>query len=217
LENNLNQILESLKGKRYHAKLVRRKYIDKGNGKKRPLGIPALSDKIVQRAAADILKAIYEQDFIEESYGYRPNRSAKTAVKDLMKEIQFGKYNYIVEADIKGFFDNIDHDWLIRMLKQRINDKQFIRLIKKWLKAGIISPVLANIYLHYVLDIWFKRVVKKKSESDAYISRYADDFVCSFRYKRDANRFYHELQKRLEKFGLKLSLEKTNILLFCRF
>ena len=236
LENNLNQILESLKGKRYHAKLVRRKYIDKGNGKKRPLGIPALSDKIVQRAVSDILEAIYEQDFIEESYGYRPNRSARTAIKDLTKELQFGKYNYIVEADIKGFFDNIDHDWLIRMLKQRINDKQFIRLIKKWLKAGIleedgkikhpvtgtpqggiISPVLANIYLHYVLDIWFKRVVKKKSERDAYISRYADDFVCSFRYKRDANRFYHKLQKRLEKFGLKLSLEKTNILLFSRF
>lgn len=236
LENNLNLILESLKGKRYHAKLVRRKYIDKGNGKKRPLGIPALSDKIVQRAVSDILEAIYEQDFIDESYGYRPNRSAKTAIKDLTKELQFGKYNYIVEADIKGFFDNIDHDWLIKMLEQRINDKQFIRLINKWLKAGIleedgkikhpvtgtpqggiISPVLANIYLHYVLDIWFERVVEKKSESDSYISRYADDFVCAFRYKRDADRFYQVLQKRLEKFGLKLSLEKTNILLFSRF
>ncbi|WP_205739186.1 reverse transcriptase domain-containing protein [Halocella sp. SP3-1] len=117
LDENLNNILEMLKEKRYHAKLVRRKYIDKGNGKKRPLGIPALSDKIVQRAVADILEAIYEEDFIEESYGYRPNKSAKQAVIDLTKELQFGKYNYIVEADIRGFFDNIDHDWLVKMLE----------------------------------------------------------------------------------------------------
>jgi len=236
LENNLNQILESLKGKRYHAKLVRRKYIDKGNGKKRPLGIPALSDKIVQRAAADILEAIFEQDFIEESYGYRPNKSAKMAVVDLSEELQFGKYNYIVEADIKGFFDNIDHDWLTKMLEQRINDKQFIRLIKKWLKAGIleetgevihpvagtpqggiISPILANIYLHYALDIWFKRMVEKDSKGDACIYRYADDFVCAFRYKKDAEKFYHDLPERLKKFNLQLSMEKTNIILFSRF
>ena len=236
LEENLNNILESLKGKRYHAKLVRRKYIEKGNGKKRPLGIPALSDKIVQRAVADILEAIYEQDFIEESYGYRPNKSAKGAVIDLTKELQFGKYNYIVEADIKGFFDNIDHEWLIKMLEERINDKQFIRLIKKWLKAGIleedgkvihpvtgtpqggiISPVLANIYLHFVLDIWFKRAIMKKSVSDACIYRYADDYVCAFRYKQDAEMFYHEMQKRLRKFNLELSMEKTNIIIFSRF
>ncbi len=235
LEENLNNILESLKEKRYHAKLVRRKYIDKGNGKKRPLGIPALSDKIVQRAVADILEAIYEQDFIEESYGYRPNKSAKQAVIDLTEELQFGKYNYIVEADIKGFFDNIDHDWLVKMLEERINDKQFIRLIKKWLRAGIleedgkvihpltgtpqggiISPVLANIYLHFVLDIWFKRVVMKRT-SDACIYRYADDYVCAFRYKQDAEMFYHEMQKRLRKFNLELSIEKTNIILFSRY
>lgn len=139
LEENLKNILESLKEKRYHAKLVRRRYIDKGNGKKRPLGIPALSDKIVQRAVADILEAIYEQDFIEESYGYRPNKSAKQAVIDLTDELQNGKYNYIVEADIKGFFDNIDHDWLVKMLEERINDRQFIRLTKKWLRAGILE------------------------------------------------------------------------------
>lgn len=203
LEENLNKILESLKGKRYHAKLVRRVYIDKGNGKKRPLGIPALSDKIVQRAVADILEAIFEQDFIEESYGYRPNKSAKEAVIDLTKELQFGKYNHIVEADIKNFFGNIDHDWLVKMLEERINDKQFIRLIKKWLRAGIleedgkvihlvtgtpqggiISPVLANIYLHYVLDIWFKEVIKKKATGDVCIYRYADD--CAPRRRRNA-------------------------------
>jgi len=234
LEENLKNILESLKGKRYHAKLVRRKYIDKGNGKKRPLGIPALSDKIVQRAAADILEAIYEQDFIEKSYGYRPNKSAKQAVIDLTDKLQSGKYNYIVEADIKGFFDNIDHDWLVKMLEERINDRQFIRLIKKWLRAGIleedgkvihpitgtpqggiISPVLANIYLHYVLDIWFKGVIKKTT-GDASIYRYADDFVCAFRYRKDAEMFYQVLPKRLKKFKLELSMEKTNIILFSR-
>ena len=139
LEENLNNILESLKGKRYHAKLIRRKNIDKGNGKKRPLGIPAVSDKIVQRAVADILEAIFEQDFIEESYGYRPNKSAKTAVTELGEELCYGKYNHIVEADIKAFFDNIDHKWLTRMLEERIKDKQFIRLIQKWLKAGILE------------------------------------------------------------------------------
>ena len=236
LDENLTKILDSLKGKRYHAKLVRRKYIVKENGKKRPLGIPALSDKIVQRAVADVLEAIFEQDFIAESYGYRPNKSAKTAVKDLSKELQFGRYNYIVEADIKGFFDNINHDWLIKMLEHRINDKQFIRLIKKWLKAGIleedgevihpvtgtpqgaiISPILANIYLHYVLDIWFKGVVKKQSQGDGYICRYADDYVCAFKYKRDAERFYQKMRKRLKKFVLELSLEKTNIITFSRF
>jgi len=235
LEENLNNILESLKEKRYHAKLVRRKYIDKGNGKKRPLGIPALSDKIVQRAVADILEAIFEEDFIEESYGYRPNKSAKKAVIELGDELVSGKYNHIVEADIKSFFDNIDHKWLTRMVEERINDKQFIRLIQKWLKAGILeedgkikhpangvpqggiaSPILANIYLHYVLDIWFKEVIVKHSEGEAFISRYADDFVCIFRYKKDAEEFYHKIQERLKIFNLELSMEKTNIKLFSR-
>jgi group II intron reverse transcriptase/maturase len=236
LKDNVKGILDSLIGKRYHAKMVRRVNIEKDNGKFRPLGIPVVADKIVQRATADILEAIYEQDFIEDSYGYRPNRDSKVAIKSLTKELQFGKYSYIVEADIKGFFDNIDHDWLIKMLKQRVNDKEFIRLIKKWLKAGIlkedgqvihpvtgtpqggiISPILANIYLHYVLDIWFIRKVKKGCSGEAHLCRYADDFVCAFRYKRDAERFYHILQKRLSKFGLQLSLEKTNIISFSRF
>lgn len=236
LEENLQNILESLKEKRYHAKLVRRKYIDKGNGKKRPLGIPALKDKIVQRAVTDILEAIFEQDFIEDSYGYRPNKSAKKAVINLSEELNFGQYNYIVEADIKGFFDNIDHDWLIKMLEQRIDDKQLIRLIKKWLKAGIleedneivypkagtpqggiISPVLANIYLHFVLDNWFKKVIKEITEGDTYFLRYADDYITAFRYRKDAEYFYSKMQKRLNKFRLKLSLEKSNIILFSRF
>nr|WP_243727831.1 group II intron reverse transcriptase/maturase [Halanaerobium saccharolyticum] len=210
--------------------------MDKGNGKKRPLGIPALKDKIVQRAVTDILEAIFEQDFIENSYGYRPNKSAKEAVINLSEELNFGQYNYIVEADIKGFFDNIDHDWLIKMLEQRIDDQQLIRLIKKWLKAGIleedneivypkfgtpqggiISPVLANIYLHFVLDNWFEKVIGEITEGDTHFSRYADDYITAFRYRKDAEYFYSKMQKRLNKFGLKLSLEKSSIILFSRF
>ena len=139
LGTNLEQVVEQLKSKQYRAKLVRRVYIDKGNGKKRPLGIPAVSEKIVQRAAAKILEAIYETEFSEHSYGYRPNTGAQKAVKDLTHELNFGKYSCIVEADIRCFFDSIDHDWLIRMLELRIADRAFLRLIKKWLKAGVLD------------------------------------------------------------------------------
>lgn len=235
LDGNLNELLNVLKSKRYKAKLVKRVNIPKGQGKTRPLGIPALRDKIVQRAVAHILEAIYEQDFLKCSYGYRPRTGAQTAVKELTKEIQ-GKYSYIVEADIKGFFNNINHDWLMEMLKQRIKDGAFLRLIKKWLKAGIletdgtiihpltgcpqgsiVSPILANIYLHYVLDLWFEKVVKPNSEGVAYICRYCDDFICAFRYKKDAERFYKTLGKRLGKFELEIAEEKTNIISFSRF
>ena len=236
LDSNLKGIVEDLKNKRYRARLVRRVNIEKGEGKIRPLGIPALKDKIVQRAVADILEAIYEQDFMDYSHGYRPNKGAKGAVTEIARELNFGKYSYIVEADIKGFFDNIDHDWMVKMLEQRIADNQFIRLIKKWLKAGvmetdgkvihpvtgtpqggIISPVLANIYLHYVLDLWFEKCLRPACGGEAYLCRYADDFIGAYRYKRDAELFYHKLKGRLAKFGLKLSMEKTNIISFSRF
>jgi group II intron reverse transcriptase/maturase len=210
--------------------------IPKGDGRTRPLGIPVVSDKLVQMATAWILMAIYEQDFMECSYGYRPNVGARDAVRDLTKELQFGRYNYVVEVDIKGYFDSIDHEWLLRMLEERIDDGAFIGLIRKWLKAGIleadgevthpvtgtpqggvVSPVLANIYLHYALDMWFEKVVKPRCEGVAHLCRYCDDFVCAFQYKREAERFYRALNGRLGKFGLDVSEEKTNIISFSRF
>lgn len=236
LIDNIRELVERLKRKGYRAKLVRRSYIPKENGKERPLGIPALEDKLVQLGCAKILMAIYEQDFIEGSHGYRPRRGAREAVGEMAFNLQNGSYRYIVEADIKGFFDNIEHDWLLRMLEERIDDKAFLNLIRKWLKAGvldtdgrvtspetgtpqggIISPVLANVYLHYALDLWFEKVVKKQSEGSAFICRYADDFVCGFRHEEDAVRFYAELPKRLKKFGLEIAPEKTRILRFSRY
>lgn len=236
LDNNIDEIVSELKGKMYHAKLVRRVHIPKGKDKTRPLGIPAMKDKLVQSAAAKILECIYEQDFIKDSYGYRPKVGVQTAVKAISDELHFGKYSYIVEADIKGFFNNISHEWLIKMLNLRIEDKAFLNLINKWLKAGIlevdgqiihpatgtpqggiISPILANIYLHYALDLWFEKVVKKHCVGEAYLCRYADDFICAFRYKEDAERFFKALALRLNKFRLELAPNKTNIISFSRF
>jgi len=230
LSKNLDDLVERLKNKKYRSKKVRRKYISKGNGKMRPLGIPALEDKIVQRAAAMILSAIYEQDFLPISYGYRSGKDARKAVADLTKALQFGNVRYVVEADIKGFFDNLDHDILVKMLEMRINDSAFIRLIKKWLLAGIlepdnfvinpatgtpqggiVSPVLANIYLHYGLDMWFEKIIKPQSKGKACLYRYADDFVCVFQKQEDANMCYERLIK------LELALEKTKILKFNRY
>lgn len=236
LENNLQELFERLKAKRYKTKLTRRRYIPKGNGKERPLGIPALEDKIVQKAVSMILEAIYEQDFLDCSYGYRPKRGAKDAVSDLTFQLQFGVYGYLVEADIKGFFDHIDHERLLEMLSQRINDKAFLGLIRKWLKAGIlepagyvihpdtgtpqggiVSPILANVYLHVVLDEWFHLMVKPRLRGRAILCRYADDWVCAFQYMDDAERFYTVLPKRLGRFGLAVEPEKTRILRFSRF
>ncbi len=233
---NLQNLAERLKTKRYRAKLVRRCYIPKDNGKERPLGIPALEDKLVQLACASVLKAIYEQDFLPVSYGYRPGRRAKEAVADLGFNLQYGKFGHVVEADIKGFFDNIDHDWLLEMLSMRIDDKAFLGLIRKWLKAGIleidgqilhpvtgspqggiVSPILANVYLHYGLDLWFEKVVKPRCKGQALLIRYADDYVCAFQYQSDAQRFYRVMPKRLEKFGLQVAPEKTHLLRFSRF
>jgi group II intron reverse transcriptase/maturase len=235
LEENIHQLVERLKRKSYRAKLVRRHYIPKGDGGKRPLGIPATEDKLLQLAVKRLLEAIYEQDFLSCSYGYRPQVGALEAVDQLTVRLQFGGYHQIVEADIKGFFDNLSHEWLLRMLAERIDDQPLLRLIKKWLNAGvldtdgkvrrpesgtpqggIISPILANVYLHYALDLWFERVFQRSCRGKAFLHRYADDFVCGFEQEEDAKRFYGELAERLQKFGLELASDKTRIIPFSR-
>jgi group II intron reverse transcriptase/maturase len=236
LEKNLKDLVGRLKRKGYRARLVRRKWIPKGNsGKLRPLGIPVLEDKLLQVAVTQILLAIYEIDFLPCSYGYRPGVSAHDALKDLSKELQFGGHNFVVEADIKGFFDNIQWEWLERMLEERIDDGAFLNLIRKWLRAGImeedgqvihpqtgtpqggvISPVLANIYLHYVLDLWFEKVVKSKQRGRCRLIRYADDFVAAFEYRHEAEAFEKDLKGRLAKFGLEVAADKTKTLRFGR-
>lgn len=236
LDAHLANLVERLKGKRYRAKLVRRKYIPKGNGKLRPLGIPALEDKLLQLAVARMLEAIYEQDFLESSWGYRPNRGPREASRELANRLFRGRIGWVVEADIKGFFDNISHEWMLRMLGERIEDCALLRLIGRWLKAGvleesgevvhpatgtpqggIVSPVLANVYLHYVLDLWFERVVKKQCRGDVYKIRFADDFVCAFQFMAEAKRFERALPGRLGKFGLAVAPEKTRTLQFSRY
>ena len=235
LIGNIEQLVEQVKGKTYRTKLVLRKYIPKLGGKLRPLGIPAIADKLLQLAVAKILEAIYEQDFLGCSYGYRPNTGALKAVKDLTQALMSGRYHYLVEADIKGFFNNIDHDLLIEMLEKRIDDKAFLNLIRKWLKAGIldkgqvicpitgtqqggvVSPILANIYLHTVLDVWFYETVQTHCRGQVYLCRYADDFVCAFEYEKDAQRFYEALEKRLNKFNLEVAENKTHLLVFSRY
>jgi RNA-directed DNA polymerase len=231
LEENIHQLVEDLKRKRYRAKLVRRVLIPKENGKSRPLGIPATQDKLLQVAVKRLLEAIYEQDFSRSSFGYRPNIGALDAVDEITIKLQFGRYNFVVEADIKGFFDNLNHNELLKMLAERVDDQALLWLIGKWLKAGVldtdgktlhpemgspqggvISPILANVYLHYALDMWFQKVVIPHCHGQAYLIRFADDFVCVFEYEEDARRFYEVLGKRLGKFGLDLSAEKTQII-----
>ncbi len=236
LTANIRGLVGRLKQKRYRAKLVRRQWIPKGTGGKlRPLGIPVVEDKLLQRAVARILTAIFEQDFLRCSYGYRPKVGAREAVDKLTVKLQFGEYHHVVEVDLENYFGTIDHDWLVKMLEQRVDDRPFVRLIRKWLKAGVletdgevihpttgtpqggvVSPVLANIYLHYVLDFWFHRRVAKRCRGEACLIRYADDLVCAFERADEADRFLAELEERVAKFGLRMSPAKTRRLPFPR-
>jgi len=240
LDENLHRLLNRLKGKRYRAPHVKRSYIPKGDGKMRPLGLPTLEDKIVQHAASRILESIYEADFSDRSLGYRRGKpGAREISQQLTQELRYGTYRWIVEADIRAFFDEVDHDWLTNMLEQRIDDRAFIGLVRKWLKAGvldpqldanqiekpeagtpqggIISPMLANIYLHYVLDLWVEKRVSKESNGEVIFMRYADDIIVGFEKESDAERYLEQLPKRLEKFKLRLAEEKSSLVKFNRW
>jgi len=236
LDANVERLGQRLKANQYRAGLVRRKYIPKPNGKRRPLGLLQMEDKTVQRAATSIVEAIYEEDFLKSSYGYRPGRGAKDAVSEVTKQLQLGRFRWVVEADIQGFFDHINHEQLMGMLGERIQDGRFLRLIRKWLKAGIleetgavinpetgtpqggiISPVLANIYLHKVLDQWFEEQIRPVCRGQTMINRYADDFICAFEDKQDAQGFLKQLAVRLAEYGLELAADKTRMMRFSRF
>ena len=233
LEANLTTLVGRLHMMSYIPQPVRRVYIPKlGSRKQRPLGIPALEDKLVQAGFVRILEAVYERDFIDDSYGFRPGCGCHDALRSLSLEVEGGSIHYIVEADIKGFFDNVQHDWMMEFLSHRIADKRVLRYVKRFLIAGvledgviaateegtpqggIISPMLANIYLHYCLDLWFVRSFARTCEGRARLIRYADDFVVCFQRKCDAKRFRAELDGRLGKFGLEVAPEKTKILEF---
>jgi len=236
LAANLTELVNRMKRQAYKPQPVKRVYIPKdGTDKMRPLGIPAFEDKIVQDVIGGILTEIYEPIFLDNSYGFRPGRSCHDALKMLNGIIERKKVSYVVDADIKGFFDNVDHEWVMKMLEHRIADPNLLRIIKRFLKAGVmeegkweeswngapqgglISPIIGNVYLHYALDLWFEEVVKKQIRGEAYIVRYADDFVCCFQFRDDAERFYEGLTNRLAKFKLEIAGEKSKIIEFGRF
>src|SRR6202051_3085671 len=235
LERNLGDLHSRVHRGAYRALPSRRVYIPKPDGRQRPLAVAALEDKIVQRATAAVLNAIYEEDFLGYSYGFRPGRGTHDALNALCVAIERKKVNWILDADIRSFFDEISQEWLIRFLEHRIGDRRIIRLIQKWLKAGVledgivsasdrgtgqgsvISPLLANVYLHYVLDLWAARWRRREANGDMIIVRYADDFIVGFQYERDARGFLDELRARLQEFALSLHPEKTRLIEFGRF
>lgn len=234
LEGNLKELSQRLKQGAYRAKPTVRHYIDKPDGRIRPIGICVLEDKIVQRATTEVMNAIYEQDFLGFSYGFRPGRSPHHALDALYVGTTRRKVNWVLDADIRTFFDTLQHEWLAKFIEHRIADRRIVRLIQKWLRAGVledgkltrneegtvqggsISPLLANIYLHYVFDLWAVQW-RRRSHGDVIIVRFADDFVVGFQYRHEAEQFLVELKERFSKFGLEMHSDKTRLIEFGRF
>jgi RNA-directed DNA polymerase len=232
LEENLADLSGRLKRGAYRAKPVKRTYIPKADGRQRPLGIPTLEDKLVQRTTVEVLNAIYETDFLGFSYGFRPGRSPHNALDALYAGLLTRKVNWVLDADIRGFFEAIDPGWLVKFVEHRIADRRVVRLIQKWLNAGVledgtrtwsekgtpqggsISPLLANVYLHYAFDLWAQRWRKTQAHGDMIVVRYADDFIVGFQHREEAERFLAELRERFTTFGLERHPEKTRLLEF---
>ena len=235
LNTNIQKLVKRMKAGKYYPQPVRRTYIPKGEGKMRPLGIPALEDKIVQMGVTRILNAIFEPNFLDCSYGYRPGRSCHQALKQVDNIIMTKPVNHLIEADIRSFFEEVDHGWLMKMLGEKIADKNFLKIIKKFLKAGVMeegelspteegtpqgglcSPTLSNIYLHYILDLWVEKVIKRDMQGYVGLVRYCDDFVILVQYKEEAKEILNLLEERLNKFGLELTKEKTRLIEFGRY
>ena len=235
LDRNLTDLHERVHRGAYRALPSRRTYIPKADGKQRPLAVAALEDKIVQRATAAVLNAIYEEDFLGFSYGFRPKRGQHNALDALVVGITSRRVNFIFDADVASFFDSVSKDWLVRFVEHRIGDLRIIRLIQKWLKAGVlengvvtvsekgtgqgsvISPLLANVYLHYVFDLWAERWRRREATGDMILMRYADDIVVGFEHEADARRFWDDMRKRFEEFSLSLNPDKTRLIEFGRF
>jgi group II intron reverse transcriptase/maturase len=235
LEANLRDLAERLKRGAYRARPVRRAWIPKADGRHRPLGVPALEDKVVQRAVVGVLNAIYEQDFQEFSYGFRPGRNQHQALDALAVGITTRKVNWVLDADIRGLFDTLDHGWLVRFVEHRVADQRVVRLIQKWLKAGVledgrrvrsevgtvqggsVSPLLANLYLHHVFDLWVQQWRRKRARGDVIVVRFADDVVVGLQHRQEAEQFLSELRERLARFGLELHADKTRLIEFGRF
>jgi len=235
LEGNLRDLHARVHRGSYRARPSRRAYIPKPDGRQRPLGVAALEDKILQRAVVEVLNAIYEADFLGFSYGFRPGRSPHQALDALAAAIQKRKVSWILDADIRGYFEHIDRSWMARFLEHRIGDRRVLRLIQKWMDAGVIengewtdtlegtpqgasvSPLLANVYLHYVFDLWADRWRRRRARGEVIIVRFADDYIVGFQHHDDAERFLNELRDRLAKFNLELAAEKTRLIEFGRF
>ena len=235
LGSNLQELSARLRRGAYRAKPVRRVYIAKADGRMRPLGVTALEDKIVQRATVEVMNAIYETDFLGFSYGFRPGKCQHNALDALYVGILTKKVNWVLDGDISSFFDGIDHEWLVKFIEHRIADQRVVRLIRKWLNAGVLeegrwksseegtpqggsaSPLMANIFLHYVFDLWVHQWRKTKARGDVIVVRFADDFVIGFQHRSDAERLHKDLEERFDKFKLRLHPEKTRLIEFGYF